>query len=222
MSVRQNLKYFISGSFFMLGLFAGVLLFTFFKAGALYDYQDSLDGAQLPSVDAIVCLAGGRGRISAAGDFWYRYYSAEEAGQMERTPILYMSGMGPSSNWNTFSTQIRPGVLQAMRPQDVVLETESENTEANAAYFVKNARLRGWKKIVLVTSPYHMRRSKFIFMKVFEQSGIRIEIETLTVLQDPFSTGEWRESVHGIQVTIFEYLKWLYYTTFWTPTKVAR
>lgn len=220
--MRERLKYFITGALFMAGLIAGILLFTLFKAGALYDYQDTLDGATLPDVDAIVCLAGGKGRITAAGDLWYRYFESEEAGKLERTPILYISGMGPSSNWNTFQTQVRPGVLKAMRPQDVVLETESENTEANAAYVVKNARLRGWKKIVLVTSPYHMRRARYIFAKVFTQSGVRIEVESLTITQDPFSAEEWRESLHGVQVTAIEYLKWLYYTTFWTPTKVAK
>jgi len=206
--------------FFVLGLVSGVLLFTFFKAGTIYEYADTLDGAFLPPADAIVVLAGGRGRIAAAGDFWFRYFEREEAGEIEAAPFLYISGMGPNSNWATFAHSVRPGVLKAMKPSNVVLETESRNTEENALWIVKNARLRGWKRIVLMTSPYHMRRSRFIFGKVLEQSDAKLEVDSLTIYQETFSLEEWRESLNGIRVTMYEYLKWLYYTTFWKPDEV--
>ena len=203
--------------FFVLGLLSGVLLFTFFKAGTIYEYSDTLDGAYLPPSDAIVVLAGGRGRIAAAGDFWFRYFEREDAGEIEAAPFLYISGMGPNSNWATFAHSVRPGVLKAMKPSNVVLEVESRNTEENALWVVKNARLRGWKRIVLMTSPYHMRRSRFIFAKVLEQADLKLEVDSLTIYQETFSSEEWRDSILGIRVTMLEYLKWLYYTTFWKP-----
>jgi len=209
-----------SFSFFVLGLLSGVLLFTFFKAGTIYDYADTLDGANLPASDAIVVLAGGRGRIAAAGDFWFRYYEREESGAIEAAPFLYISGMGPNSNWASFAHSVRPGVLKAMKPSNVVLETESKNTEENALWVVKNARLRGWKRIVLMTSPYHMRRSRFIFAKVLAETDLKLEVDSLTIYQEAFSAEEWRESLNGIRVTMVEYLKWLYYTTFWKPDRV--
>lgn len=204
-------------SFFILGLLSGIGLLTFIKSGVLYDYTDTLDGANLPAADSIVVLAGGRGRIAAAGDFWFRYYEREESGASVAAPMLYISGMGPNSNWTTFEKSVRPGVLKAMKPSNVVLETESRNTEENALWAVKNARLRGWKRIVLMTSPYHMRRSKFIFEKVLTQAELKLEIDTLTIYQETFSSEEWRDSFNGIRVTMMEYLKWLYYTTFWQP-----
>jgi uncharacterized SAM-binding protein YcdF (DUF218 family) len=212
-----RLQFLTSFSFFVLGLLSGVLLFTFFKAGTIYEYTDTLDGAFLPPSDAIVVLAGGRGRIAAAGDFWFRYFEREETGSIEAAPFLYISGMGPNSNWNTFAHSVRPGVLKAMKPSNVVLETESRNTEENALWVVKNARLRGWKRIVLMTSPYHMRRSRFILAKVLEQADLKLDVDALTIYQETFSAEEWRDSILGIRVTMFEYLKWLYYTTFWQP-----
>lgn len=206
--------------FFVLGLISGILLFTFFKAGAIYEYADTLDGAVLPPADAIVVLAGGRGRIAAAGDFWFRYYEREESGAIEAAPFLYISGMGPNSNWATFAHGIRPGILKAMKPSNVVLETESRNTEENALWVLKNARLRGWKRIVLMTSPYHMRRSRYIFAKVFARTELKLEVDALTIYQEAFSSEEWRDSLNGIRVTMVEYLKWLYYTTFWRPEDV--
>ena len=213
-------RFFSSFAFFVLGLFSGALLFTFFKASALYSYVDTLDGANLPIADSIVVLAGGRGRIAAAGDFWFRYYEREEINPASAAPLLYISGMGPNSNWSSFEKSVRPGVLKAMKPSNVVLETESRNTEENALWVVKNARLRGWKRIVLMTSPYHMRRSKFIFAKVLEEADLKLEVDTLTIYQEAFSSEEWRESFNGIRVTMLEYVKWLYYTSFWTPGAV--
>ena len=203
--------------FFVLGLFSGVLLFAFLKAGTIYEYNDTLDGAYLPPADAIVVLAGGRGRIAAAGDFWFRYYEREEAGKIEASPFLYISGMGPNSNWKTLSHSIRPGILKAMKPSNVVLETESRNTEENAVWVVKNARLRGWKRIVLMTSPYHMRRSRHIFERVLAETDLKLEVDALTIYQETFSSEEWRDNFNGIRVTMLEYLKWIYYTTFWKP-----
>ena len=220
--LRVRHPYLVNGAFFVVGLLLGILCLTFFKAGQIYDYQDTFDGAQLPEVDAIVVLAGGKGRISAGGDFWYRFYEAEQAGEGRiRAPILYISGMGHKSDWNTFSRQVRRGVLQVMKPQDVVLETESADTIENAEWLVKYAQLKGWKKIILMTSPYHMRRSRFIFTQVFKSSNARIAFETYSIIQEPFSQEEWRESLLGIRVTIFEYVKWLYYTSFWEATPVG-
>ena len=207
--------------FFVLGLLTGVLLFAFFKAGTIYEYTDTLDGAKLPATDAIVVLAGGRGRIAAAGDFWFRYFEREESGAIEAAPFLYISGMGPNSNWATLEHSIRPGILKSMKPSNVVLETESRNTEENAVWIVKNARLRGWKRIVLMTSPYHMRRSRYIFAKVLAENELKLEVDALTIYQEAFSQEEWRDSLNAIRVTMYEYLKWLYYTTFWKPEGAA-
>src|SRR3954468_23943056 len=65
----------------LLGMALGVLTLAFVLAGDIYEYQDTVDGVHLPEVDAIVCLAGGRGRIMAAGDIWYRYW------ELSQTPI---------------------------------------------------------------------------------------------------------------------------------------
>src|SRR5690348_11457137 len=58
------------------GMISGCLTLgiAYYSAGEIYEYQDTVDGAHLPNIDAIVCLAGGRGRIAAAGDLWYRYW----------------------------------------------------------------------------------------------------------------------------------------------------
>jgi hypothetical protein len=199
-------------------------------AGDIYEFQDSVDGIHLPPVDAVVCLAGGRGRILAAGDIWYRYWetSQKPVSGVERTPvpprppILYISGMGHQAGWNVLTRQVHRGVLGSLKPENVVLETESANTEENALLLLQHARKRGWERILLMTSSYHMRRAKLIFQRMAEAQGVRLEIETLAVQQEPFDPMEWRAHSHGIRVTVIEYLKYLYYKRFWTPPPTAK
>jgi uncharacterized SAM-binding protein YcdF (DUF218 family) len=203
-------------TFLVLGIALGAMALPLILAGEIYEYQDTVDGVHLPEVDAIVCLAGGRGRIAAAGDLWYRY---REDGQQENPPknppLLYISGMGPQSTWPIFVRQLRAGVRPVIHPEQVYLETESTNTEANALWFARYAEKRGWKRILLMTSPYHMKRAYFIFDRTLKDHGLNIRIHTLSALQEPFGEGEWRGSLHGVHVTVGEYIKWVYYKYFW-------
>ncbi len=198
----------------------GLAVLAMVMAGEIYDYQDTVDGVHLPAVDAIVCLAGGRGRIAAAADVWYRYWELSRPPGQLQLPVFYVSGMGPRSSWAVLEKQVRPGVFKVLGPENVVLETESVDTEGNARWLERTATERGWKKVLLITSRYHMRRAQFIFEEQLgRQRSVPIEIETMSVFQEPFEPGEWTTELHGIQVTVGEYLKWLYYRFFWAPSK---
>jgi uncharacterized SAM-binding protein YcdF (DUF218 family) len=198
------------------------------SAGSIYDYEDTVDGVRLPAVQAIVVLAGGRGRIGFAGDLWNRY---REMAPHQAAPSLYLSGVGPQTTFKGVQGQLRPGVREVLKTEQVVIENESTNTEENARWLVRYARERGWDRVLLVTSSYHMKRARLIFDQILENEAIRrnalraaegprlspVQLETLSVFQDPFEPGEWISSVHGIRVTLGEYLKWLYYSRFWQP-----
>jgi len=215
------------------GVFIGVFIWLLVSAGAIYDYQDSVDGVRLPEVDAIVCLAGGRGRISNAGDLWYRYWeqASKGLGLSKSIPILYFSGLGAQSTWKGVRNQLRPGVMPVIDPTHVVLETQSTNTEQNAEWLIQYARERNWSRVLLLTSRYHMKRARLIFERQIEHEVQRrillrsedapplekLKLETISVYQEPFEPGEWTLSLQGIRVTVEEYLKWLYYFHFWSP-----
>ncbi len=184
-------------------------------AGEIYDYTDTVDGVNLPQVDAVVCLAGGRGRIAVAGDIWYRYWElahSPRVGVQRRAevPVLYLSGMGERASLQTVKALVRPGVVGVLEASRVVIETESVNTVENARWLARYGRARAWRRILLVTSRYHMKRARLIFGQVLAK-GAPMEIETMSVYQEPFEPGEWREDYHGIRVTLTEYFKWLYY-----------
>jgi uncharacterized SAM-binding protein YcdF (DUF218 family) len=205
------------------GILIGILLFATVMANEIYEYQDSVDGVHLPEVDAIVVLAGGRGRITSAGDLWYHYHTEFQSGHSSHPagPVLYVSGMGHQSNWASFAKQVRRGVVEIMRPEDVVLETESSNTEENAQWLVRTVKQRGWSKILLTTSSYHMKRARMMLEKTFRAEKIPITIDTLSIYQDPFEPSEWRSSILGVRVTLTEYIKLVFYKYFWTPDVIT-
>lgn len=212
----------------VLGAATGFLSLAYLLAGEVYDYQDTFDGGHLPPVDAIVCLAGGRGRISAAGDLWYRYWEASHSAApgirskpvVPRVPVLYLSGLGSQMSWPLFLPHLRRGVRQEITADQVVLETVSTTTEENALWLLKHARERHWKRLLLVTSSYHMKRARYLIQRVFRSQGQSLELETFSVIQDPFDPLEWRTSgLQGTRVTVAEYLKYLYATMFWAPRK---
>jgi uncharacterized SAM-binding protein YcdF (DUF218 family) len=197
-----------------------ILLLGFFliQADELYDFQDTVDGVHLPEVDAIVVLAGGRGRIAAAGDLWYRYWSEADTTPGKSTPIvplLYVSGMGPTSTWAALERQVHRGILPFLDRKSVILETESTNTIENARVLARFAREYQWKRILLMTSSYHMKRSRMVFEQVLTQERLAVGVETFTFYHDPFDPDEWFKSVIGIEVTLLEYWKWLYTRWVW-------
>ena len=196
------------------GILIGILLLAFVLAGEIYDFQESVDGTHLPQVDAIVCLAGGRGRIAAAGDLWFRYFEAVQTVK-GKLPILYISGMGHQSTWHVFARQLRAGVKDVIKEDQVILETESGNTPENAEFLGKVARANHWHSILLMTSSYHMRRSLWIFDRVLKKQDYPMKIETLSIIQDPFEAGEWRVNLYGVRISLVEYLKWVYYRFIW-------
>lgn len=206
-----------NASFFLVGLFLGALLLAYLRAGEIYEYADTVDGVHLPPVDAIVFLAGGRGRISAAGDLWYRYREKDASKKV----ILFASGLGSGVEWPTLRRLFRKGIQEVIQSEDVVLERQSGNTFENAALFLHEAHRRGWKRILLVTSRYHMKRAQMMFDRLSRLSGYPLTIETSSVYQEPFEPGEWRLAPQGIQVTLTEYLKWIYYRTFWHPRAIV-
>jgi uncharacterized SAM-binding protein YcdF (DUF218 family) len=208
----------------------GILIFfltaivavTFIFAGEIYLYRDTVKPGRLPDVDAIVCLAGGRGRIGAAGDLWFRYWDKEknrsrleEDSEPKKIPVLYFSGISPQVSWSILSKQLSSRVLPVLQKNDVILEKESINTDANARWLVRYAQENNWKRILLMTSTYHMKRASFIFDSILKKAENPVGIETLSVYQEPFDQKSWRTDLNGIRVTFVEYIKWIYYRWIW-------
>ena len=186
-----------------MGAVLGVSVIAYLGAGAVYDYKDTLQSTEtLPNVDAIVVLSGGRGRLRVAGDLWHQYFLNKK----NRLPTLYLSGLGRQAGFSVLEAHLRKEVLRDLMLRHVIIENESTNTEENALWLKRYQRKHQWRRILLVTSNYHMRRSKLILEKTL---GNEVVMETFSVVQEPLSGASWRSDMNSIRVTLTEYIKWL-------------
>jgi uncharacterized SAM-binding protein YcdF (DUF218 family) len=196
---------------FLFSLFVGSLLaalgFIWFAAGEIYDYKDSFDLARDgKDIEVVVVLAGGKGRIPLAVDLWRRI--REQRGE-KNEPVLFLSGVGPYTGVEAFRSQNVPEEsVRLFNKTNLVFENVSENTFENAQLFASFARQKSWKRVLLVTASYHMRRAEFILKRALDPEVL---LKTETLDAGHFGRNEWRRDEYSIRVTAIEYVKWLYY-----------
>lgn len=190
-----------------LGALLGCAVFLWLASGEIYDYEDTFvferDG---PQIDVVLCLAGGKGRIPAAVEWWQKLKNHQKR---KYPPILFFSGVGPHADQETLIEQGVPKeqILQ-MGKDEVVFENVSTNTFENAQIFSSFVHQKKWKHVLLITSGYHMRRATDILKKAV---GSEVQIFTHTVEAEHFGRKEWHQDEYAIRVTLMEYIKWIFY-----------
>jgi uncharacterized SAM-binding protein YcdF (DUF218 family) len=181
--------------------------FIWFAAGEIYDYKDSFDlDRDGREIEVVVVLAGGKGRIPLAVELWQKIRSLRGE---KNEPVLFLSGVGHSTGIEAFRSQDVPeGSIRLFNKTNLVFENVSENTFENAQLFASFARQKAWKKVLLVTASYHMRRAEFILKRALDPEVI---VKTETLDAGHFGRNAWRKDGYSIRVTALEYIKWLYY-----------
>lgn len=154
----------------------------------------------LEPVDVIIVLSGEQGE---------RVETAVKLYKQGLAPRLLLTG-GPVE-WNVPAAEIMAWQAESLGvpPQDIVLEGRASSTYENAVYTLEILKEQGWRSAIVVTSPYHLRRTRFIFEKVFAGSNIRLSFygaENLWLVPEKW----WRQD-RGIEVVGIEYFKLLWY-----------
>jgi uncharacterized SAM-binding protein YcdF (DUF218 family)/glycosyltransferase involved in cell wall biosynthesis len=164
------------------------------------------DAAPAPA-DAIVVFAGGVGESGKAGG------GAQE--RLARAVTLYKSGYAPNlilSSGYVYSFKeaevMRALALdQGVPASAIVLEQRAANTYQNVTFVDEILRERHWTRVLLVSSPYHMRRAMMVWRKV--APGVAVVPTPATESQFyQHSRGATLDQVRGI---IQEYLAILGY-----------
>lgn len=106
-------------------------------------------------VDAIVVLAGGKGRVEEGVRLF----------RERRAQRLFLVGVDPT---------VRKADLYRQRPGDpsadmVLLEKTSRNTLENALYGRDMLQEKGVRSILLITSRYHLKRATILFRNALPQ-----------------------------------------------------
>ncbi|KPK42632.1 MAG: hypothetical protein AMJ78_01800 [Omnitrophica WOR_2 bacterium SM23_29] len=116
--------------------------------------------------DAIVVFAGGVGESGIAGQGY------EE--RVSHAVELYKKGYAKNLVFSSGarSTFPEPYVMKALAisldipPESIVLEDTASRTYENVKFTNEILNKKGWNKIILISSPYHMRRSLLVLKKV--------------------------------------------------------
>lgn len=128
--------------------------------------------SELKSSDVIVLLGGGvsEGVIDISGigipsqDSTVRLVDAARLYKNYKLPIIVSGGsiFGSSEEANVYARILAD---LDVPDNDIIKEGSSRDTKENARYVAEIMTQKGFKKAILVTSSYHMKRSMFLFEK---------------------------------------------------------
>lgn len=183
---KQTAVLFLSITLFLLA----ALLFSQFVKG-LNEAADSVS-----SVDAIVVLTGGVGRVEEG----LRLFSEGKGSH------LIISGVEGTSSLGS----IFPGkdLKNTVDTGKIVLDVKSRNTIDNALNVKKILEKKGFKSIILVTSNYHMERAYTMFSKSLSKD---VRLYRHPVRSPNFKDEEWWGSLKSLKIMTSEFYKYLWF-----------
>jgi uncharacterized SAM-binding protein YcdF (DUF218 family) len=139
---------------------------------SLQPLEDALDASELPSqADVIVPLGGGffcgsaelesgsLARLTKGLELW-------RSGYAKTMTISDAHGYAP--NCGSIEDAAR-GLVQKLYPNaapEIVVLRDMKTTRTEAEAVAREAKTRGWKRILIVTSPSHSRRAKTTFKQL--------------------------------------------------------
>lgn len=144
-----------------------------FYTPIIWFLAESLKVTDVPKLaDAIVVLAGGVGESGKVGQGY------EE--RVKYAVELYKKGFAKNVIFSSGYAFVysEPLVMKALAvslgiPQDAVLiEDKARNTYENVKFTSEIIKGNGWKKILLISSPYHMRRVMLVFGKIAKDINV--------------------------------------------------
>jgi uncharacterized SAM-binding protein YcdF (DUF218 family) len=150
--------------------------------------------------DAIVVFAGGVGESGrAGGGFQERVTQAIE---------LYRAGHAPRMVFSSgfVFTMREAEVMKAVAvangvPADaIVLEEAATNTRENILFTKQILEAHGWRRVLLVSSPYHMRRATLAWHRLAPE----IEVTATPVPESQFYSHERGASLEQIRGLVHE------------------
>ncbi|MFC1496435.1 YdcF family protein [Candidatus Margulisiibacteriota bacterium] len=113
--------------------------------------------------------------------------------------------------WKTTYAGIMKKHAQALSipPESVLIEDKSESTYENAKFCLPIIKQKGFRSILLVTSPTHSRRARHVFLNIYDKEGVKIISHP--VRESRFKVKRWWTRHEDTQKVVLEYVKLLGY-----------
>lgn len=144
--------------------------------------------------------------VVPTGELLERINAAVKIYQDGQVRYLVLTGRFPA--FSVF--KLKQIALEQGVPADrIITDDESEGTYQHARAVQAIARQKGWRSLILVTSPYHSRRAAWIFKKVLADDKIKV----ISRPAEPAwfqAEGWWRHDYSALEVR-WEYKKLLFY-----------
>lgn len=161
----------------------------------------------LVKADIIIVLAGDSARderLLHAIKLWQEGYAPK---------IALSTTLADWQNYEDFPTWRHATKLNILPKESLlVLDHEADSTRQEAQSLLPYVRNHQFKKVIIVTSNYHTRRSKKVFQKQWAGSGIHISISAA-----PFSffhPDDWWKHRSDSRTLFLESTKTLWYALF--------
>jgi len=186
----------------------GILL-VFAIAAAVVVYGISRAGywlqapAQAPvHADAIVVLGGND------GDRALRALELFKAGY---APKIVLTGLerGRASPPANLTWRAEYLVARGVPKSAVRFEVYSENSYEEAENILELMKKQGWRTVIAVSDPPHMRRLAWTWHRVFKESGLGYALVASSAQW--WMPGQWWRDEHSGAFVITEYIKIAYY-----------
>jgi uncharacterized SAM-binding protein YcdF (DUF218 family) len=145
--------------------------------------------------DVIIVLGGGDGDRDQYASTLYRRGLAKE-----------VIATGAPVGTATGATDL---VTLGVPRDSIVLANGTQNTHDDAVHARQLMQQHGWKSALLVTDPYHARRSLWTFRTAFEGAGL--EVSAAPVVGGWFDANHWWQTENGFVAVNEEYIKLVYY-----------
>ena len=186
-----------------------IIIFTSIWVALILCGSFLIVGDKVKPVDAIAVLSGDEGErineaVSLFRDNYGKYFIITKTDNEEIGENL------------TYSERLKRIAIDGGVASDSIFITSGESTstfdEANAIRLL--SKQRNIKSILIVTAPYHTRRTKLIFKQVFKDTEINVAVHPVRdSWYKPFS---WYLSTEGWKLTIKEYGALIY--TWWSQS----
>ena len=159
------------------------------------------------AADAVVVLAGGMGESGqAGGGYQERVKTAVEMYQKGLAPrMIFVSGYVFAFREAEIMRDL--ALSLGVPAASIVLETNASNTYESVLSVRATLQQRQWHRILLVSSPYHMRRALLVWAK----QAPDVHVVPTPVAQSQFYTHGRSASLEQVRGIIQEYLALSYY-----------
>ena len=160
----------------------------------------------LTRADAIVVVAGGTpDREEVAARLYREGLAPEVVLSNQFTPDRVRNLIALGARHLDYQGEARVALEQHGVPSQVIvaLPTPVKTTEAELRIVGEAARARGWRRVILVTSPQHSRRVKLVWSR---EAPAGIEGLVRVVAEDKFLDGDWWHKRRQAEAVLHEYL----------------